>query len=221
MKIIIPAGDPRQHAEQLSDDSFFSAADLRDPYKLFAKYYEQALRSEPSDANAAALATVDAQGRPDVRIVLIKSFASGAFGFYTQQDSPKGRQLQANPHAALCWHWKSLLMQVRVAGAVVQVTDADADDYFGSRPRLSRIGAHVALQSHPLLHGRPGLMAQLRKLEEQFANIEAIPRPAGWVGYTLQPERIEFWRSGAYRMHDRVLFQLQADGSFQYERLGP
>ena len=198
-----------------SDD--LTAAD--DPFALFADWLAAATASEPNDPNAMALATVDATGMPDVRMVLLKGFDQTGFVFYTNLESEKGRQLAAVPKAAICFHWKSLRRQVRVRGQVESVEAADADAYFHSRPRLSRIGAWASQQSRPL-PGRLALEKAVALYTAKFA-AGAIPRPPHWSGFRLVPQAIEFWRDGAFRLHDRIRFTRSASGGWTSERLFP
>jgi pyridoxamine 5'-phosphate oxidase len=193
----------------------------RNPYELFAEWLDEAGRSEPNDPNAMALATADAAGAPSVRMVLLKGVDDRGFVFYTNTESRKGEQLLANANAALCFHWKSLRRSIRVEGRVETVTDAEADAYFDSRPRESRIGAWASQQSRPL-EGR----WELEKRVAQFAARHAIgrvPRPPHWTGFRVLPARIEFWQDRPFRLHDRLLYlrdEAQATG-WVTERLYP
>lgn len=176
-----------------------------DPFALFAAWLAEAERTEPNDANAMTLASCTADGRPSARMVLLKGWDARGFVFYTNQQSRKGEELDANPHAALLFHWKSLRRQVRIEGAVERTTAAEADAYFASRPRLSRLGAWASDQSRPL-PGRAELERRLAELEARFPD-GAIPRPPHWSGYRVVPERFEFWQDMPFRLHDRTVFE--------------
>jgi pyridoxamine 5'-phosphate oxidase len=178
--------------------------DRKEPFDLFAEWLQAATASEPNDANAVALATVDETGLPDVRMVLLKGFDQSGFVFYTNLGSRKGEQLAAVPKAALCFHWKSLRRQVRVRGAVEAVTAEEADAYFDTRPRLSRIGAWASQQSRPL-ESRFALEKAVALYTARFA-AGKVPRPPHWSGFRIIPIQIEFWRDGAFRLHDRIRF---------------
>ncbi len=193
--------------------------DMDNPFILFEHWFEYAQKSEPEDANAMALATVDDAGLPDVRMVLLKGYNEAGFVFYTNLTSRKGVELAANPKAALCLHWKSLRRQVRIRGPVEPVSHAEADDYFQSRPRLSRIGAWASRQSQPL-ESRFALEKAVAVQTARFA-AGSIPRPDFWSGYRIVPETIEFWREAAFRLHDRVLYRREAAGNWSRTRLYP
>ena len=181
------------------------------PIELFLQWLEDATRSEPADPNAMTVATVDADGAPDARTVLLKGVDEAGFVFYTNLDSAKGRQLQANPRAALLFHWKSLHRQVRVRGEVSLVSDAEADAYFATRARTSQIGAWASQQSRPM---RGGYL----ELEQACARVAlrhpfgAVPRPPFWSGFRVVPERIEFWKQKPFRRHERVVYLREAGG---------
>ena len=179
-----------------------------DPFSLFEDWLQAARGSEPNDPNAVALATADPDGLPDVRMVLLKGFDRDGFVFYTNLESAKGRQLQDNPKAAMCFHWKSLRRQVRLRGAITPVSEAEADAYFRSRARDSRIGAWASKQSRPL-ESRFALEKEVAKYAAKF-HIGSVPRPDFWSGFRLIPERIEFWRDGRFRLHDRMVFSREA-----------
>jgi pyridoxamine 5'-phosphate oxidase len=189
-----------------------------DPFELFALWFEEAKVTEPNDANAMALATATASGAPSVRIVLLKGVDAHGFTFYTNTASRKGRELAANPLAALCFHWKSLRRQIRIEGAMAPVAAEDADRYFRSRPRDSRIGAWASDQSRPL-DARATLEARIAAFETQFPD-EDVPRPPHWSGYRLTPERFEFWHDRPFRLHDRIVFSA-SEGGWTRSRLYP
>ena len=204
-KTQIPA-TPSQSEYAKRDESDIEDIFVHDePLDLFEDWLEAAKKSEPNDPNAMALATADASGFADVRMVLLKGADTQGFVFYTNTESQKGEQLEANGHAALCFHWKSLRRQVRVRGPVERVSDEEADAYFNSRARDSRIGAWASKQSRPL-EGRFALEKSVAEYALKF-NIGAIPRPDHWTGYRVKPLRIEFWRDRAFRLHDRMVFE--------------
>jgi len=187
----------------------FGEAD--EPFALFAAWLAEATQAEANDPNAMALATVDEDGLPDVRMVLLKGFDAHGFVFYTNYESAKGRQILAHPKAALCFHWKSLRRQVRVRGPVTTVSREEADEYFASRPRGSRIGAWASQQSRPL-PSRGALEAAAARYAATYA-IGTIPRPEYWSGFRIAPVAIEFWRDRPFRLHDRIRFEREAGGA--------
>jgi pyridoxamine 5'-phosphate oxidase len=175
-----------------------------EPFALFDAWFAEAQASEPNDANAMALATATPDGRPSVRMVLLKGHAPDGFVFYTNAESRKGREIADNPHAALLFHWKSLRRQVRIEGRLTEVTPAEADDYFHSRPRVSQLGSAASDQSRPL-ESRKTYLDRV----EQFALRcldEDVPRPPHWTGFRLAPEAIEFWLDRPNRLHERRRF---------------
>jgi pyridoxamine 5'-phosphate oxidase len=175
-----------------------------DPDALFEAWFAEAKTSEPNDPNAMTVATVDADGQPSARMVLLKGHDARGFVFYTNQQSRKAAALAANPQAALLFHWKSLRRQVRIEGPVTPVTDAEADAYFASRARASQIGAWASDQSRPL-DARATFEARYAAIEAHYAGRD-LPRPPHWSGYRVRPERIEFWQDREYRLHERRLF---------------
>jgi pyridoxamine 5'-phosphate oxidase len=191
-----------------------------DPLALFEAWFAEAKAAEPNDPEAMALATVDAAGLPDVRVVLLKSADERGFVFYTNEQSAKGAELAANPKAALVLHWKSIRRQVRVRGPVERVSDAEADAYFATRSRLSQIGAWASDQSRPL-DSRATFEARVAETERRFAGKE-VSRPPHWGGYRVVPVQIEFWMDQPYRLHDRVTFTRDgAGGAWRKTRLYP
>lgn len=183
---------------------------------MFETWLGDAAKSEINDPNAAAVASVDATGLPDVRMLLMNGRDRRGVVFFTNFNSAKARQLLANPKAAVLFHWKSLRRQVRLRGPVEQVSDAEADAYFATRPRLSRVGAHASNQSQPL-NARADLVARADALEAEFGEAE-VPRPAHWSGFRIMPQEIEFWQDGAFRLHDRVKFTRNGPGDSVWSR---
>ena len=191
-----------------------------DPFALFDAWFDEAKEAEVNDPDAMSLATVDAEGLPDVRMVLLKGHGPDGFRFFTHEGSAKGRELQADPKAALCLHWKSLRRAVRVRGPVERLPPADADAYFASRAKRSRIGALASAQSQPLAD-RETLERRVAELEAEYADRDP-PRPATWGGYRVAPVAIEFWLDGPNRLHDRRLFTRAAPGgAWESVRLWP
>ena len=179
-----------------------------DPLELFTEWYENAKKNEINDPNAMSLATADKSGLPSVRMVLLKGFDTNGFVFYTNLESRKANEFKSNPNVAVCFHWKSLQRQVRIEGQVSQVSDEEADEYFNSRARLSRIGAWASMQSQ-VLESRDYLLTRLNTFEEKY-NGETIPRPTHWSGNRIKAKRIEFWQDGEFRLHDRFVFERQS-----------
>jgi pyridoxamine 5'-phosphate oxidase len=187
------------------------------PLELFDRWLGEAEQAEPNDPNAAALATATPEGAPSVRMVLVKSVMPERFCFFTNAESRKGRELEVNRRAALCFHWKSLRRQVRVEGAVHELEATVVDSYFHNRSRASQIGAAISDQSR-ILNSREELEERVRRFTEVTPG--EVPRPACWRGFRVQPERIEFWISGADRLHDRFLFTRRGEG-WEQVRLFP
>ena len=199
----------------LTEADFTLAAD---PLALFGDWFAQAQASEPNDANAMALATADATGLPDLRMVLLKGHDARGFVFYTNSLSAKGRELAANMQAGALFHWKSLRRQVRLRGPVEIVSPEEADAYFASRPRGSQVGAWASLQSQPL-DARQTLERAVADHDARFGD-GAPPRPPHWLGYRIQPVQIEFWADRRSRLHDRMVFLREGEG-WRRERLYP
>ncbi len=194
---------------------------MTDPFKQFATWYSKARETEPDLANAMTLATIDPDGLPDARIVLLKELEEGAFVFYTNLDSTKGQQLATHPKAALVFHWKSLMRQVRVRGLVTPVTDEQADAYFAGRPRESKIGAWASDQSRPM----EGMFVLERRVAKETARfgLGEVPRPPHWSGFRVTPLQIEFWQDKPFRLHEREVFSRASvtDTDWQVTRLFP
>ena len=207
---------PEQIKHPLISGDFTEAPE---PFGLFAAWFSEAVKSEPNDPNAMALATVDSSGLPDVRMVLLKGYDEQGFVFYSHIDSAKGRELAANPKAAILFHWKSLRRQIRVRGTVTPVTSEEADAYFATRPKQAQIGAHASKQSKPL----ESRMAFEKAIALHAAKYVAgdVPRPEGWSGWRIAPLSFEFWHDRPFRLHDRIEFTRDAKAAWAKTRLYP
>ncbi len=214
--LIPPSPDYHDHADDEAGDLFAH----QDPFALFADWLTMAKKKEPNDPNAVCLATVDGDGMPDARMVLLKGFDKDGFVFYTNTKSAKGIQLAADPKAAMVFHWKSIRRQVRLRGTISPVSEAEADEYFASRARDSRIGAWASKQSQEL-ESRFALEKRVAAKAAKFG-LGKVPRPDHWCGYRLAPTQIEFWRDRPFRLHDRMQFlRDSADQCWTVQRLYP
>ena len=194
--------------------------DSTEPFRLFSEWFNDAVKAEPNDPSAMTLATVDAEGMPDARMVLMKGFDEQGFVFYSHIDSAKGRELAAHPKAALVFHWKSLRRQIRVRGTVAAVTPAEADAYFATRPRQAQLGAWASKQSQPL-ESRFAFEQAIAKVTAKHL-IGEVPRPPGWSGWRIAPVAIEFWHDRPFRLHDRIVFRRASlDAAWTKTRLYP
>lgn len=208
---------PIEHPGWLTTGDFTEADE---PLRLFAAWFAEASKTEPADPNAMSVATADASGMPNVRLILLKGFDARGFVFYSNTDSRKGHELTENPRAALAFHWKSLKRQVRVRGTVETVPDDEADAYYASRARMSQIGAWASKQSSPL-ESRLAFEKAVAYYTAKFGT-GRVPRPPFWVGYRVVPLVIEFWQDRAYRLHDRIEFHRpSANSAWTKTRLYP
>jgi len=194
--------------------------DLDDPIKLFKVWMDEAKKSEPNDPNALSLATSNKDNLPSVRMVLLKEFNQKGFVFYTNFNSQKGNELKENPNAAMCFHWKSLLRQIRISGKITQVEDSVADQYYNSRGYDSRIGAWASKQSKELKN-RDELENSIKEFKKKFNDKNNVPRPSHWSGWKLSPIRIEFWLDGDSRIHERLNYTIDKSGNWIKSLLSP
>ena len=194
--------------------------DLDDPFDLFEKWYQEAKKKEINDPNALALATSSKNGVPSVRMVLLKDFSKNGFVFYTNLNSQKGNEIKENPFVSMCFHWKSLLRQVRINGKVSQVENSVADEYYNSRAYESRIGAWASKQSS-VLTNRQQLVNSIQEFKEKFNDKDKVPRPDHWSGWNLKPDSLEFWLDGDNRIHERLKFILNQNGMWEKVLLSP
>ena len=194
--------------------------DTDNPFELFQKWFEEAKKKEMNDPNALALGTANKNGIPSVRMVLLKGHDENGFVFYTNLNSQKGNEIKENPNATMCFHWKSLLRQIRIVGTLKQVADETADEYYNSRAYDSRIGAWASNQSS-ILQTREELLDALENYKKKFNDKDNVPRPIHWTGWNLIPSTIEFWLDGDNRIHERLKYYLDKSGSWKKNLLSP
>ena len=194
--------------------------DLDDPFKLFEKWFDEAKKKEINDPNALALGTATKSGIPSVRMVLLKDFDKNGFVFYTNLNSQKGNELKENPNATMCFHWKSILRQVRIVGTLNLVADKTADDYYNTRAYESRIGAWASKQSS-VLKNREELLDSIEIFKKKYKDKNNVPRPDHWSGWNLKPSSIEFWLDGDNRIHERLKYSLDENNNWIKKLLSP
>jgi len=194
--------------------------DLDDPFQLFEKWFAEAKSKEINDPNALALGTANKEGIPSVRMVLLKGFDQNGFIFYTNLNSQKGKELKENPKASMCFHWKSLLRQIRVSGTMTQVDNEVADHYYNTRDYESRIGAWASNQSKKL-KSRDELMNSIKQFKQKYNDEKEVPRPSHWSGWNLSPTSIEFWLDGNSRIHERLKYMKDKNNSWIKFLLNP
>ena len=194
--------------------------DLDDPFELFEEWFEVAKKKEINDPNALALGTASKDGVPSVRMVLLKGFDKDGFIFYTNLKSQKSKELKENPNATMCFHWKSLLRQIRIVGKLNQVDDKTADDYYSTRAYESRIGAWASKQSS-ILKSRDELLNNLENFKKKYSDKDNVPRPDHWSGWNLKPSSIEFWLDGDNRIHERLKYSLDENNNWVKNLLSP
>ena len=194
--------------------------DLDDPIKLFGEWFEEAKKNEINDPNALALSTADKSGIPSVRMVLLKGFSDNGFVFYTNFNSKKSIELKENPNASLCFHWKSLLRQIRISGKISKVSDDEADKYYNTRSYGSKIGAWASNQSS-ILKNRNELYKSIEEYKKKYPNENNVPRPKHWSGWNLNPTEIEFWLDGKDRIHERLCYTKKNNNEWERNLLSP
>ena len=194
--------------------------DLNDPFELFEKWFAEAKKKEINDPNALALGTASKSGIPSVRMVLLKGFDKNGFVFYTNLNSQKGKELKENPNATMCFHWKSLLRQIRITGSLRLVDDSTADEYYNTRAYESRIGAWASKQSS-VLKSREELLSNLDNFKKKYNDKDKVPRPEHWSGWILKPTSIEFWLDGNNRIHERLKYSLNEKNTWIKSLLSP
>ena len=192
--------------------------DLNNPFELFQKWFEEAEKKEINDPNALALGTANKEGKPSVRMVLLKGHSEKGFVFYTNLNSQKGNEIKENPNATMCFHWKSLLRQIRIVGTIEQFDDKISDEYFNSRAYDSRIGAWASKQSS-ILKNRDELLKNIDEFKKKYKN--NVPRPSHWSGWNLKPISIEFWLDGENRIHERLKYSLDKNNNWVKNLLSP
>ena len=194
--------------------------DLDNPFELFESWFEEAKKKEINDPNALALGTASKKGIPSVRMVLLKGFDKNGFVFYTNLKSQKGIEIKENPYATMCFHWKSLLRQIRIVGILKQVNDETADNYYNSRAYESRIGAWASKQSS-ILKNRNELLKSIEEYKKKYKDKDKVPRPNYWSGWRLEPDSIEFWLDGDNRIHERLKYTLDKNRNWIRSLLSP
>ena len=194
--------------------------ELDDPFELFKEWFEVAKKKEINDPNALALGTASKDGVPSVRMVLLKGFDKDGFIFYTNLKSQKSKELKENPNATMCFHWKSLLRQIRIVGKLNQVDDKTADDYYSTRAYESRIGAWASKQSS-ILKSRDELLNNLENFKKKYSDKDKVPRPDHWSGWNLKPSSIEFWLDGDNRIHERLKYTIDNNNNWEKSLLSP
>ena len=194
--------------------------DLDNPILLFTEWYNEAKKTEINDPNALALGTINEKGYPNVRMVLLKDYGEDGFVFYTNFNSNKGNSIKKNPNISMCFHWKSLLRQIRIVGIAEKVSDEEADNYYKSRSYGSRIGAWASNQSQKL-ENRDELINSIKDYKNKFSDETKVPRPKHWSGWNLNPQNIEFWLDGENRIHERLLYTKSQNGLWNKSLLSP